>query len=418
MDGRRVGGIAIALVLVLSSPVVALAAGETTGSSGNRYYYSEVVSAGNKGYANAERIKEDDPHYGWQLGRFVVSGFTSRIDGDTPVFLKNVGDEVALSFILDQDIDALNGNEEIRIHEDEDGYDEHFGIERQIFGRGTLIVRHTDYQNSSTKPQVYVDYLPALTVGAETQIDLFEEGDYEVTLDYEVESPWFIPIVGFAHNYNNYRISFRFKVRNSNAMAFLFDTETGSELVNGSVTPNGFRIDTAGSHYLDINVRRDVLNEAGDEIVEDTRFNRAATDGSVFTDEGIYTVTIENSTTGEETSKTIYVGANDLLKATVANQMDIADVEDQIAQGAVVAEDGTLMYAAVDLDVEEAQPEETAQEPEKVPEKNEGSGQASAGESDPADDDGSSMVLPIAGIVGVAALGAAGYGISRKGKKE
>ena len=155
-----------------------------------------------------------------------------------------------------------------------------------------------------------------------------------------------------------------------------------------------------------------------DEIVEDTRFNRAATDGSVFTDEGIYTVTIKNSTTGEETSKTIYVGENDLLKATVANQMDIADVEDQIAQGAVVAEDGTLMYAAVDLDVEEAQPEETAQEPEKVPEKNDSSDQASAGESDPADDDGSSMVLPIAGIVGVAALGAAGYGISRKGKKE
>ena len=390
MFGKRLGTIALAISVSLTFAMPAIAVAESGGSSDNRYYYGEVVNAGSNGYSQAERIQNDDPHFGWSLGQFVVSGFTSKVDGDTPVFLKNTGDEVTLSFVLDQDIDALNGNESVVIHRDEDGYDEYFGVERQDFGRGTLIVRHTDFQNASTAPQVYVDYLPSLEVGAETQIDLFEEGDYEVTLDYEIESPWVLEFVPFAHNYTNYRITFRFKVRNSNAMAFLFDVATGDELTNGSVTPNGFRIDAANSHYLEINVRRDILNSEGDELVEDTRFNRSATDGSTFTDEGIYTVTIKNQTTGEVTTKTIYVGENEVLSASVANQMDIAEVEEEIARGARVAEDGTLMYSAVDVGVEETP-------------------QSQGG--------GGFPLLPVAGV-GIAALAGVGFVLSKRGKGE
>ena len=407
MSFRRLTCLLLAIGLSLAFPLAVLAEDEANASSANRYYYDEVVNAGSKGYSQAERIQREDPHFGWHLGSFVVSGFTSRVDSDTPVFLKNVGDKVSLSFVLDQEIDALNGDDRMQISRDEDGYDEHFGVEQQDFGRGTLIVRHTDYQNSSTAPQVYVDYLPALEVGAETQIGLFEEGDYEVTLDYEVESPWVVPFVSFAHNYTNCRISFRFKVRNSNAMAFLFDTETGKELVNCSVTENGFRIDAAGSHYLEINVRRSVLSSTGDELVEDTRFNRAATDGSSFTDEGIYEVTVRNQATGEETSKTIYVGDNEVLRASVANQMGIAEVEEQLARGAAIAEDGTLMYAAVDLDVEE-EPQGQAEEP--------ASDGATVQEGEGGED--SEPAAP-PGVIAAAAvaLGAAGFAIGGKRKR-
>ena len=178
---------------------------------------------------------------------------------------------------------------------------------------------------------------------------MYEEGDYEVALDYEIESPGLLP---FKPSYNNYRIFFKFKVRNSNTMMFLFDTATNNELFNGSVTSSGFRIDMAGSHYLDVNVKKEVLNSTGDGLTEDVRFNKAATDGAVFDDEGIYTVTVKNPNTGEEaTTKRIYVGTDDVMKASVANNMTLSEVQMQIANGATVADDGTLKPAAKKADV-------------------------------------------------------------------
>lgn len=418
-------------------PASALAENSASASSNNRYVYDVTVNAGGKGYSNAERMKVDDPHYGWSLGRFEMTGFTSRIDGETPVFLKNVGDQLTLTFVLDQDIDALNGNEDVVIHRDEDGYDEYFGIERQDFGRGTLIVRHIDYQNASAAPVVYTNYLEGSEAGAEIAVDVFEEGDYEVSLDYEVESPWVLSFVPFAHNYTNYRILFRFKVRNSNTMAFLIDSATGSELFDGMATPNGFRVDLANSHYLEVNVQRKVMNDTEDGIVEDTRFNRSATDGSTFTDEGIYVVTVKNPTTGEQTTKTIYVGDNDILKASVTNQMDVADVEEQLAQGASIAEDGTILPPATNpiepVEIPEDIPEDnqndkaaTEESDSASPETEEGSADAPAawsvdepeqptehsGEADQAGEVGA-PIIPI----GIAAVGAAIVGFGLKARK-
>lgn len=260
----------------------------------------------------------------------------------------------------------------MKIGGDGNGYDEYFGVPKSDFGRGTLIVRHTDYQNASTDPQIYTDYLPALEVGADTHIDMFEEGDYEVALDYEIESPGLIP---FRPAYNNYRIYFKYKVRNSNTMMFLFDTVTNDELFNGSVTANGFRIDMAGSHYLNVSVKKEVLNNTGDGLTEDTRFNKAATDGAVFDEEGIYTVTVKNPNTGEEpTVKRIYVGKDDVLKASVANNMPIADVESQIAQGATVADDGSLVLANVKMDASQAHEEKADSGASKPDEQTQGKG--------------------------------------------
>lgn len=336
-----------AFALTVTSPAVAIADNTSgNGSEDNVYYYDKVVNTGlDNGYSESNSLKESDPHFGWKLGKFVVSGFTSRTSDEVPIFLKNNGDQVELGFKLDQDIDALNGNEKVKISNDSNGYDEYFGVPKTDFGRGALITKHTDYQNASAEPTLSTEYLPSLTVGANTHIDLFEEGDYEVALDYEVKSPGLIPLVPA---YNNYRIYFRFKVRNSNTMMFLFDTANNNELYNGSVTSNGFRIDMAGSHYLDVSVKKEVLNSTGDGLTEDVRFNKTATDGSVFEDEGIYTVTVKNPNTGEEaTTKRVYVGSNDAMKASVANNMTLSEAQEQIAKGATVAEDGTLQQASM-----------------------------------------------------------------------
>lgn len=329
-------------VLSVTLPTITLADdSNSNGSEDNKYYYDKVVNTGlDNGYSESNSIKEGDPHFGWKLGRFVVSGFTSRAGDDVPVFLKNSGDQVELSFQLNQNIDSLNGDDKRKISGDGNGYDEYFGIPKTDFGHGALITKHTDYQNASTEPTVSTEYLSSVKVGANTHIDMYEEGDYEVALDYEIESPGLLP---FRPAYNNYRIFFKFKVRNSNTMMFLFDTATNNELFNGSVTSSGFRIDMAGSHCLDVSVKREVLNSTGDGLTEDVRFNKTATDGAVFEDEGIYTVTVKNPNTGEEaTTKRVYVGTNDAMKASVANNMTLAEAQERIAEGATVADDGSF----------------------------------------------------------------------------
>jgi hypothetical protein len=151
------------------------------------------------------------------------------------------------------------------------------------------------------------------------------------------------------HRYDNYRIYFSFKVRNGDTIVYLFDSESGNELFNGQVTESGFRIDTGGSNYLDISVKKEVLNDARDGLVEDVRFNRTAKNGSEYKDPGIYTVTVRNTTSNDEpTTKVIYVGDDDLLKASVANSMSIPEVQRQLDAGATVNEDGTLMQASAD----------------------------------------------------------------------
>lgn len=173
------------------------------------------------GYSGNKPIGLKDPHYGWELGRFVISGYSSTVKADgTDVFLKNIGDTVSLSFTLDQDIEKLNDDEGLVISEDRNCFDQHFQTEKTNFGHGTLLIKSTDYRNLDSQPTIYTDYLNGKLQGANTEIQLCEEGDYEVSLLYEVESPGLVP---FTKSHNNYRMSLRFSVRNRNAMVFPFD---------------------------------------------------------------------------------------------------------------------------------------------------------------------------------------------------
>ena len=313
-------------------------------SQDNAYYLGEVQVKADAGYGKNKELKNSDVHYGWELGQFCISGFTrtTKDENGNPVFLKTVGDKVQLTFALKQNIQGLNDDESLVIAEDTNGYDEYFGItknERTNFGEGTLLVKYTDYQNKTSFVEPYTNYLKGVEKGATTEILFYEEGDYEIALDYEIQKKNWGPLPdGFTH----YQMLIKFSVRNGNCMVYPFDVETGSELVNTSFTENGFFLDLAKSRYLTIDVKKQNYVEADGKLAEDIRFNKAATDGERFTDPGIYIITVRNLYTNAETEKKIYVGTDPVLKAYVTTGKDIDYIKEMLAEGATIEDDGTI----------------------------------------------------------------------------
>lgn len=292
------------------------------------------------GYFGEKPIEKGDPHYDISIGQFFVSGYTSKqtdSSGDM-VFLKNVGDRVTLWFKLTENIDAIGGNNKVKVTPDSNGHDQYFHTRPTNFGRGALIVKYTDYNNNSDGPKIYTNYLEAnASVGADTKVSLFEEGDYEIALDYELtkDGKW-------SDTEHHYRIYFKFSIRNGNCMVYPFDLVTGAELTNTANTKNGFRLDLAKSRYLKVNVKREMLAEGADGLVEDTRFNGPAKDGAEYKDDGIYTITVSNQYTGQQTQKKIYVGTNLVLLAHMTTGKTIPEIKTLVAQGAVINTDGTI----------------------------------------------------------------------------
>lgn len=307
----------------------------------NIFYFEEVVNAGkDTGYSKKTNIKKDDPHYGWKLGKFAISGFSgkSKDNEGNLVLLKNVGDKITLYFNLMQDINKLDGNKNLLISTDKNGYDNEFNIKQTNFGKGTLIIRKIDASGNKNEPQIYRDYLNGVKVGANTKIEVFEEGDYEVALDYEIIEARLMVF----NSYHNYRIRFNFSVRNGNCMVFPFDVKTKSELVNTSITENGFYLDFANSKYLNVNIKKEVLKDGVNGLVEDTRFNRPAKSGEEYIEEGIYTITAKNEYTNEQTIKKIYVGKDNILKAHVQTGYSISDVRNMVKLGAKIDDNGNI----------------------------------------------------------------------------
>lgn len=395
-DSKRLGIIltTILAVLLLAVPSLALAEGES--SDGTKYYLGNSVNAGkDTGYSEHNAIDKDDVHYSWELGQFVVSDYTRVADDDgTPVFLKNVGDEVTLSFNLQQDINHLNGDANVTIDSDPNGYDQRLGVPQQDFGRGTLIIQYTDYQNNRHTPTVYSNYLDGVSTGADTEVTTFEEGDYEVVLDYSIKNvnhgrlPWVN--IEILPGVTDYTIRTKFKVRNGNCMVYPFDVKTGDELTNTAFTENGFRLDLARSRYLDIDVKKEMLADNGNELVPDTRFNKPARDGEEFTDEGVYTFTVTNRYTGQSTTKMIYVGNDPVLNAYVTTGKSVSDIQALLADGATVNEDGTI--AQDGKTVAEAQPASG------------GVRASSTAEPSVENEGGPSLVVPIVAAAAVALL--------------
>ncbi len=368
--------------------------------------YSRTYNIGSRvraknfdGYYGEENIVKNDIHYGWDLGNFFISGYTDkRVSNDEVVLLKNVGDKVTLWFNLSQNIDALNGQNNLFISSDSSAFDQYFETPKTDFGKGALIIRYTDYNNNKSEPQIYTNYLEANTsFGTDTKVQLFEEGDYEVALDYEVTKDELIDIKG------HYRIFFKFSVRNGNCMAYPFDISTGSELTNSSMTENGFRLDLAKSRYLKVNIKREVLKDSADGLVEDTRFNGPAKDGEEYTEEGIYTITVSNDYTNQFTVKKIYVGTNKVLRAYMTTGLSIPEINNLVADGATIMDDGTIKLA--EKVIEPDKPTESNQTSEPVTE-SETSETNEAADVNPSDT--AKNIFPIIIVVVIAAVVSAG----------
>ncbi len=314
-------------------------------------------------YYGEQPITEDDPHKDWSLGQFFVGGYTDDMpdSNGNVVFLKNVGDQITLWFTLNENIDCLRGKENLSVTADGDGYDQYFEKGPMDFGRGVLFVKHTD-RNNNIEITTYTNFLEAnAVVGADTKVRLFEEGDYEVALDYEITDNQLIDKI------YHYRISFKFSVRNGNCMFYLFDKETGSELSNSTMTENGFRLDLAKSEYLHVTIKREVLKDSADGLVEDTRFNGVAKDGAEFVEEGIYTITATNDYVKEPTIKRIYVGTNNVLRAHMVTGFSIHEINDLVAQGATISDDGTIQLANITPETEAAETSDATQSPTEKP---------------------------------------------------
>ena len=294
------------------------------------------------GYTGEVKEDVDDPHFGWNLGDFTINGYTAKDDDkdETPVFLKNVGDQVTLWFTLNQDINKLNNDKDLFINADTKAWDERFEIPKTNFKKGTLIIQQTDAEGAEGDPVIFTNYLEAnVRTGADTKVKLFEEGDYEVALDYEIKDTSSV-----VDSTSNDRVSFKFKIRNSDCNIFLFDTVTQSELSDRSNTENGFRLDYANSKYLDVYVEQKAIHFNGTSYSVDTRGNKSAKNGSEYTEEGIYEISIQHDYNNNRTTeKTIFVGSSPIIKALSKNNITIADINNFLAQGYKIDNEGSLV---------------------------------------------------------------------------
>jgi hypothetical protein len=333
-----------AFVIAMFSALSSVSAEDTA----LRHFLGEAVNTGrNNGYSGSWDINGSDKHFAWRLGRFCVSGYTRVLtSGDVPVFIRTLGDEVTLRFNLEQDIDNLNGSSSLIIANNNNAFDVHFGVERTDFGRGALIIRHTDWQNFTNEPTLYTDYLSAVIVGADTQVMFLEEGDYEVALNYAVNETGLFGTNLFDST-SNYRIFFRFSVRNGESMLFPRCIDSNDELTNGAVTENGFYIDMAMTRYLDIDIKRELLTQGADGLTLDTRFNRPARDGERYISEGVYTITAHNRYTNQQAVKQIYVSSNNVLTAFANSGLSLDEMNEQLAAGAYISEEGIIIQPLV-----------------------------------------------------------------------
>ncbi|MCR4623739.1 MAG: hypothetical protein K5780_03740 [Alphaproteobacteria bacterium] len=165
-------------------------------------------------------------------------------------------------------------------------------------------------------------------------MNFFEEGDYEISLDYTIRRAWinmesllFWDVdIHTLPSHRNYRINFKFSVRNGNCMISLRDVRTQEELT--TYAPNGFYLDLTKSRYLDINVKKEVLESNSDKL--DVRFNKPAKDGDQYTEKGVYTITLKNRYTKEVTTKGISVGDDPILNAYASTLMPIGKIKKQL----------------------------------------------------------------------------------------
>lgn len=297
---------------------------------GESYYLGKTEAViVEDGFSTEKDMEKNDPHLGWDLGQFELKGFT-KYNGDN-VFLKKVGDEILFQFKLnsDIDIDSLKGKSDLIINDVSEGYDRLLNVAPQYFGRGTLILRKTDYKGiTQDPPTIHKNYLESLAFpGKDMKIMLLEEGDYEVTLDYEIKDN------GNWGKLYDYRMSFNFIIRNAETMVYSIDLSNGSPHDDDFYTSEGFSLDWTKSRYLKTNIELYLYDaKYKKKLVE----NHIAKESDEYREEGVYIITVTNPTTDpyqkHPTTKTVYVGDDPVIIAAMKNKSASQQLDDAIAE--------------------------------------------------------------------------------------
>ena len=284
-------------------------------------------------YDENDDFDDDEPHYGWDMGEFEIDGFTTQHEDvcGEPIFIKNRGDKVTLKFNLQQDINKLNGDENLKVVKLNNTTDKIFQIPKKNYGKGMLIVNSYDWNTNKMNNVIYKIFLSKKN--SKETIEFNEEGRYRVALDYRIKRDGFL----FFDETADYCTGIEFTVRNGNTMVFPKEKETDKDLTNKASTEHGFYLDYAGSKDLEVNVKRQIINEDGNEWT--TLSNRPAEDKEEFTEDGLYNIKVTNRTTdADPTYFDIYVGKDDILSNFAQNktitaeelsQLDFAGMNDE-----------------------------------------------------------------------------------------
>ncbi len=289
-------------------------ADETYTTNGNYYSFTTLQSCKDEtGYANPKALSVGDPLVGVKVAGIKLNNFSSTVEKNgVRYFLKTTPDVPFVTLELFTDMNNMGGtgaflNNDSSLRVPEYGYVD-------SVGKGLLCVQHVD-ANGEIRNYCIKDILECDPVDP---IILAEEGSYSISLMFETKRQtgrkkvWDNPFKYHwspVYEYRNYRIDTgTFHLINSNAMAFIFD-QSGNELKNGAVTSTGFVLDYANSHYLNVEIKREIMLDRNNSLQEttDIRSNTVGVNKRAYTQPGIYTISVTNIITGAVTTKRILV---------------------------------------------------------------------------------------------------------------
>lgn len=330
----------IAIMLLLSTlllPLTATIAKADTAAvnNGNIYTYSQLKAcADGNGYADPQPLSVGDPLIGVHVAEIKLLNFSSTTEKEGKrYFLKTVPDVPLLSIVIKTDLDDLGGSG-AWVNADGDTRIPDYGFVGNI-GYGWLGISHTDFQGK-IQTVCITDVFKIIKEGSSFVPAWFgSEGTYHISLCFETKRQtgrkknWDSPFTYHweaIYGYENYRLDANFEIRNANTQVFVFDSTLGNELLNGA-TCSGFTLDYANSHYLQINVKREVAVSAN-ELMEstDVRYYSVGVDQRTYSAPGIYTIEASNEITGAKTTRRILVVSSadqeesKLLRSAAANR--------------------------------------------------------------------------------------------------
>ena len=265
-----------------------------------KYNVGKTYSAGlDSGFSRNDPIGRDDPHYDWILGQFYVKGFQSvRSTGSTTIFYVSPGETVSVYFSLKQDIHKLNGKGNVEICEDNSAFDKWLHKKRVPFGSGALFILQDTGQESDVQSRL--DFLATLTPKKARKVMECGAGGYTFHLDYKIQVRY--GLFYMMSDVRDYQINFNMNVVELKNTAQVISCKT-DEVVDGNMAlTKGFYLKTFGPKPPNIKVKRQTVAREDGVYKVTTKTIGRGTEGEVYDEKGLYTVTVTDAKTKKELS--------------------------------------------------------------------------------------------------------------------